>query len=110
MKKKAIILGIESSCDETAVAIIKEKPPKKRGTTAAIRDLGNHPQDGKPVKVFKGRYGPYVKHNSINASIPKSETEESITLDKAVELLTERAAKGKKSKKSPRRKTVKVKK
>ena len=82
-----------------AVAIIKEKPSKKRGTTAAIRDLGNHPQDGKPVKVFKGRYGPYVKHNSINASIPKSETEESITLDKAVELLTERAAKGKKSKK-----------
>ena len=39
-----------------AVAIIKEKPSKKRGTTAAIRDLGNHPQDGKPVKVFKGRY------------------------------------------------------
>ena len=87
-----------------AITIIKEKPAKTRGATAALRDLGKHPQDGKPVKVFKGRYGPYVKHGSVNASIPKSETEETITLEQAVELLATRAAKGKKSRKAPAKK------
>ncbi|MEE2654313.1 MAG: type I DNA topoisomerase [Pseudomonadota bacterium] len=87
-----------------AITIIKEKPAKSRGTTAALRDLGNHPKDGKPVKVFKGRYGPYVKHGNVNASIPKSETEETITLDKAIEIIAARAAKGKKSRKAPAKK------
>ena len=87
-----------------AVTIIKEKPPKTRTTATALRDLGAHPADGKPVGVFKGRYGPYVKHGSINASIPKSETEESITLDQALELLATRAAKGKKAKKKSAKK------
>ncbi len=87
-----------------AVTIIKEKPPKTRTTATALRDLGAHPADGKPVGVFKGRYGPYVKHGSINASIPKSETEESITLDQALELLATRAAKGKKGKKKAAKK------
>ena len=87
-----------------AITIIKEKPAKSRGTTAALRDLGNHPKDGKPVKVFKGRYGPYVKHGNVSASIPKSETEETITLEKAIEIITARAAKGKKSRKASAKK------
>ena len=90
-----------------AVTVIKEKPPKSRGAATALRDLGTHPADGKPVGVFKGRYGPYVKHGSINASVPKSETEESITLEQAIELLAARAAKGKTGKKKASKKVAK---
>lgn len=93
-----------------AIAVIREKPPKK--AAEPLRELGAHPADGKPVNIFKGRYGPYVKHGKINASIPKSETEESITLEQAIDLLAARAAKkgakgakGKKAKaKSPAKK------
>jgi len=79
-----------------AVTIIKEKPPKK--AAEPLRELGPHPADGKPVNIFKGRYGPYIKHGRTNASVPKSETQESITLEQAVELLASRSAKGKKAK------------
>ncbi len=91
-----------------AVAIIKEKPPKK--TNSPLRELGSHPADGKPVKIFKGRYGPYVKHGRINASIPKSEKEETITLEQAVELLAARAAKGKSPKGAKKKKATSKKK
>jgi len=97
-----------------AVTLINEKPPKKAGASTALRELGDHPQDGKPVGVFKGRYGPYVKHGKNNASLPRTSTEESVTLDEAVALLAARAAKGKKSptkksgakKKAPRKKAL----
>jgi len=87
-----------------AVTVIKEKPPKK--ATEPLRELGAHPEDGKPVNIYKGRYGPYVKHGRINASVPKSETEESITLAQAVELLAARAAKGKKAKAPAKKKAA----
>jgi DNA topoisomerase I len=80
-----------------AVTLINEKPPKKAGASTALRELGDHPEDGKPVGVFKGRYGPYVKHGKNNASLPRTSTEESVTLDEAVALLAARAAKGKKA-------------
>jgi DNA topoisomerase-1 len=97
-----------------AVTLINEKPPKKAGASTALRELGDHPQDGKPVGVFKGRYGPYVKHGKNNASLPRTSTEESVTLDEAVALLAARAAKGKKAptkksgakKKAPRKKAL----
>ena len=43
-----------------AVTLIDEAP--KRGRAKALRSLGNHPEDGKPVEILSGRYGPYVKH------------------------------------------------
>jgi DNA topoisomerase-1 len=93
-----------------AVTVIKEKPPKQRGAAVtALRELGAHPEDGNPVSLFKGRYGPYVKHGRVNASLPKTETEESITLEKAVELLAARAAKGKKPRKAAKKKAAKKK-
>ncbi len=87
-----------------AVTLINEKPPKKRGASTALRELGAHPEDGKPVGVYKGRYGPYVKHGKNNASLPRTSTEESVTLDEAVELLAARAAKKGPAKKSGGRK------
>ena len=88
-----------------AVTVIAEKKSKApaRGSSV-IKDLGEHPNDGKPVKVMNGRYGPYVKHNKINATIPKDEEPDSVTLERALELIAARAAKAgagkKKAKKS----------
>src|SRR5690606_32463180 len=57
------------------------------------RTLGAHPDDGQPVTAQKGRYGPYVKHGGINATLPKGLSLEEIALDKAVELLRAQAEK-----------------
>jgi len=88
------------------VTLINEKPPKKSGASTALRELGPHPDDGKPVGVYKGRYGPYVKHGKINASLPKTSTEESVTLDEAVGLLAARAAKKGPAKKGAAKKSA----
>ena len=76
-----------------AVSLIDEKPARGGGA-APLRELGPHPEDGKPVALFKGRYGPYVKHGRTNASLPKGVGQDEITLDEAVALLASRAAKG----------------
>jgi DNA topoisomerase-1 len=66
-----------------------------RGAAAgALKELGAHPEDGQPVKVMAGRFGPYVKHGSTNANVPKGADPQSVTLEQAVELLAARAAKG----------------
>jgi len=65
-----------------------------RGESAALKDLGAHPVDGKPVRVLSGRYGPYVKHGDTNANVPKGGDPQDLTLDEAVKLLAEREAKG----------------
>ncbi|VAW07272.1 DNA topoisomerase I [hydrothermal vent metagenome] len=79
-----------------AVELLDLAKKKKGGAAEPIKELGNHPDDGEPVKVFEGRYGPYVKHNRINATIPKGKDPLSVTLEEAVELIKARAAKGKK--------------
>ncbi len=76
-----------------AVALIAEG---KRGRAGGpLREIGPHPSDGKPVVVMKGRYGPYLKHDAINAPLPKGGDAEAITLDEAVAQL---AARGKPAK------------
>jgi DNA topoisomerase I len=79
-----------------AVALLAEKRAGGRGRTeaAALKDLGAHPADGAAVKVLSGRYGPYIKHGSTNANIPKGKDPQEITLEEAVLLLAEREAKG----------------
>jgi DNA topoisomerase-1 len=68
------------------------KAGRTRTTVEPIRTLGPHPADGEPVQLFAGRYGPYVKHGGINASLPKDVEAEAVTIDQAVALLAERAA------------------
>ena len=79
-----------------------------RGAPAG-RPLGDHP-DGGPVTVHAGRYGPYVKHGSVNATLPKSISPETVTLEDAIPLLAARAeASGKKksgAKKAPAKKAT----
>ncbi len=62
----------------------------KAGKSRALRVLGAHPKTGKPVEVFEGKYGPYVKHEKTNATIPKESSPEAVTLEEAVGLLAER--------------------
>lgn len=58
-----------------------------------LHELGEHPTDGGPVNVYDGRYGPYVKFGKINATLPKDVAPEAVTMDIAVALITEKAAK-----------------
>ncbi|QKW33205.1 type I DNA topoisomerase [Actinomadura sp. NAK00032] len=87
--------------------------PKQRGRRAAaaapLRELGKDPASEKPVVVKEGRFGPYVTDGETNASLRKGDEVESITIQRAAELLAERrekvAAGGGKKKPAPRRRT-----
>ncbi len=88
-----------------AVELITEKRNNPgRGRSAAakpLKELGDHP-DGGPVQVMEGRYGPYVKWEKVNATLPKDVKPEDLTMDQAVELIAEKAAKS--GKKAPAKK------
>jgi DNA topoisomerase-3 len=60
---------------------------------AALRVLGKHPRDGVTVEVYSGRYGPYVKHGDVNATLPDKDKVDSVTLDEALALLSEKTGK-----------------
>lgn len=82
------------------------KPKAGRRTAEPLRVIGAHPADGEPVAVYEGRYGPYVKHGGVNASLPRDGDPQSVTMEQAVELLSARAATAKKDKKAGGRKTA----
>jgi DNA topoisomerase-1 len=63
----------------------------QRRAPEPIRTLGAHPADGAPVVVMSGRFGPYVKHGAVNATLPRGTKPEGLTMDQAVTLLDERA-------------------
>ncbi len=93
-----------------AVELLAEAKKKKGGSAKPLKELGNHPDDGEPINVYEGRYGPYVKHKRTNATIPKDKDPKSVTLEEAVELIKARLAKGKKKapakkKATPKKKT-----
>ncbi|MHB8823445.1 MAG: type I DNA topoisomerase [Thiobacillus sp.] len=72
-----------------------EREPRGGDSAASVlKSLGPHPDDGKDITVRSGRYGPYVKHGSTNATLPKDITPEEITLDEALSLIAARVAKG----------------
>ena len=58
------------------------------------RELGAHPKDGKPVTIKDGRYGPYVQHGRLMATLPKGTEKDDVTLEVAVARLAEKTAKG----------------
>lgn len=71
---------------------------------AVLRELGAHPDDQAPITICEGRYGPYVKHGKVNASLPKDMTPDEITVAEALALLAARVAKGPAQKKFAARK------
>ncbi len=92
-----------------AVTLIAEKiaNPGKRQAAKALRELGPHPETGDPVNVFDGRFGPYVKHQKTNATIPGGVDIEHITLEHALELIVAREKKPAKKKATKKKATKK---
>jgi DNA topoisomerase-1 len=73
-----------------AVALIADAPKK-----APAKTVGDHPKDGKPITLKAGRFGPYVQHGTIRATLPKGLESDDVTVEKAVELLDAKAARAK---------------
>lgn len=73
-----------------AVEVMSQAPVKGAAATA-LKVLGKHPDDGLEVSIFKGRYGDYVKHGKVNATLPKGAVIEEFTLEEAIPLLAARA-------------------
>ncbi|HVM81314.1 MAG TPA: type I DNA topoisomerase [Stellaceae bacterium] len=76
-----------------AVALLAEPSKGRRRGPDPIRVVGKHPADGADITLFKGRYGPYVSHGGIYATLPRDIEPEALTLEEAVRLLAERAEK-----------------
>jgi DNA topoisomerase I len=101
-------IGLNRAVDLLAQKRAKGPSGFKRPGAAPLRELGEHPTAGGPIQVMGGRYGSYVKHDKINATLPKDKTPENITLEEAVALIAARAEQtGKKIKKAPAKKAVK---
>jgi DNA topoisomerase-1 len=79
----------------------------QRAPAQPLRELGAHPEDGEPVTLMSGRFGPYVKHGSINATLPRNVKPEAVTLDQAIGLIAAKSAKGPTKKRPTRRAAVK---
>jgi DNA topoisomerase-1 len=89
---------------DRALELLSEQKSTRR-QAEPLRTLGEHPETGEPVVVYEGRYGPYVKHGSVNASLPKGVGVNEITLEQALSLLAEKASKPASGRKSTRRKS-----
>ena len=94
-----------------AVQLLAEKVASRGGRGAAaktLREIGEHPDAGGQISIMEGKYGPYVKWEKINATLPKEVEPDSVTMDMAVELIAEKAAKS--GKKAPAKKKAAAKK
>ena len=74
---------------ERAVALLKE--PKVFSARGALKVLGKHPEDNQSVALYSGRYGAYVKHGKVNATLPDQNAINTITLEEALELIAAKA-------------------
>ncbi|GMU78698.1 MAG: DNA topoisomerase 1 [Acidimicrobiia bacterium] len=79
---------------EAEAIFAQPKRGRGRAARAPLAELGPHPDSGAPVRVLEGRFGPYVTDGTTNASVPRGVTPEELDLERAVELLREREARG----------------
>ncbi|MEG3905342.1 type I DNA topoisomerase [Microcoleus sp. B4-C5] len=87
------VLTIE--LDRALELLSQPKAARGRSKSATpLKELGAHPESGELINVYDGRYGPYVKHGDINASLSKDESVENFTLQKALDLLAAKEAAG----------------
>jgi len=81
--------------DRALELLSQPKAARGRSKSATpLKELGAHPESGELINVYDGRYGPYVKHGDINASLSKDESVENFTLQRALELLATKEAAG----------------
>ncbi len=98
---------LEIGLNRAVVVIAEGKNRKGRGGRSASKALGEHPEDGKKVTLKDGRFGPYVQHGSLRATLAKDMEMDAVTLDDAVALLAAKAAKAATKKKAaPKKKTA----
>ncbi len=76
---------------DQAMALLSAPKKGRGGRAAPLKVLGNHPALEEEIQLFNGPYGLYVKVGKTNASLPEGETADTITLEKAIELLNEKA-------------------
>jgi DNA topoisomerase-1 len=75
-----------------AISLLAEKKSGRgRATPSALKNLGDHPTEGGVITVRSGRYGPYVNHGKVNATLPRNMNPEGVTLEQALQLLAEKA-------------------
>jgi DNA topoisomerase-1 len=97
------------SLDEAKTIFAQPKQRRGGGSGAAaapLRELGNDPSSGKPVVVREGRFGPYVTDGETNASLRKGDAVDSVTIERAAELLADRRSRGPAPKKTAARKAA----
>ena len=84
----------EVGLNRAVVVLAEKKAGGRTGASAALKELGAHPATGKPVRILSGRYGPYVKHDAVNANVPKGADPLNLTMEEAVSLLAAREGQG----------------
>jgi DNA topoisomerase-1 len=93
---------------EEALALYAQ--PKQRGRSAAtappLREVGADPAGGKPMVIKDGRFGPYVTDGETNASLRKGDEVDTLTIERAAELLADRRARGPAPKRTPAKKAA----
>ena len=77
---------------DAAVELLRNT--KKRAAPTPLRELGNHPEDNSPIQIFEGKFGPYIKHTTTNATIPKDTDISTVTLEQAVQWIADKISKG----------------
>jgi DNA topoisomerase-1 len=90
-----------------AVQLLAEKVASRGnrgGAAKTLKSLGDHPDEGGPIDIMEGKYGPYVKWEKVNATLPKDSDPEALTIQQAVDLITERQAKKGTKRKAPAKK------
>jgi len=87
LKASDSVLDVEL---ERALELLSAAPAKRGSAKSVLKDLGAHPEDGDPVQVLNGRYGPYVSHKKINATLPKEQKPEEVTLEQALAMLAQK--------------------
>ena len=90
-----------------AVQLLAEKIASRGGRGVAakpLKELGEHPDLEGPINIMKGKYGPYVKWEKINATIPSDIEPEDLSIDHALILINEKIAKSPKKRKPAKKK------
>jgi DNA topoisomerase-1 len=78
--------------EEAQELLSKPRARRTRETAAPLAELGADPVSGAPVVVKEGRFGPYVTDGTVNASLRRGDSVETLTLERAAELLADRRA------------------